>query len=203
LYRVIVDKLIVLADLEVDPAAPYGWVPLPLDMGKNNYSGALTNWLPLPWGIPELIVLPGFHTAAENGLKKKVNFPPGQEVFLSVTALMSGGARTILLSRWRLGGQTSIDLVREFVQELPYDTAAAAWHRSITLAQDRPVNPELEPRISKAGADPALTAAHPFFWSGYLLVDSGKSPVKEEAPAPKDSEKPKPPKLKSVEVIGK
>jgi tetratricopeptide (TPR) repeat protein len=201
LYRVILDQLIVLADLEVDPAAPYGWVPLPLDVGKNNTTGALTNWLPLPWGIPDLVVLPGFHTAAENGLKKKGNFPPGQEVFLSVTALMSGGARTILLSRWRLGGQTSIDLVREFVQELPYDTAAASWHRSIALAQDRPVNPELEPRISSAGADPAMTAAHPFFWSGYLLVDTGKSPIKEEAP--KDNEKPKIPKLKPVEVIGK
>jgi tetratricopeptide (TPR) repeat protein len=199
LYRVLLDRLVVLADLEVDPAAPYGWSPLPLDIGKNNHTGALANWLLLPRGIPELVVLPGFHTAAENGLKKKANFPPGQEIFLSLTAMMSGGARTILLSRWRLGGQTCIDLVREFVQELPYTTASAAWHRSLTLAQDRPVNPELEPRLSSSGADLTMTAAHPFFWSGYLLIDTGKSPLKEETP----DDKPKIPKLKPVEAIGK
>ena len=47
---------------------------------------------------------------------------PGNEVFLSVCGLMANGARTMLLSRWRTGGQTSFDLVREFIQELA-DTA--------------------------------------------------------------------------------
>ena len=197
LYRVLLDQLIVLADLEVSTDAPYGWSPLPLDPGRG--SSPLASWMPLPTGIPELMMLPGFHTAAEHALKKRSEIPPGQEIFLSVTALMSGGARTILLSRWRLGGQTSTELMREFVQELPFTTASAAWHRSVALAKDRPVHAEMEPRLAASAADAGLTATHPFFWAGYQLIDTGKSPIKEE---PKD-EKPQIPRFKPVEAVGK
>jgi hypothetical protein len=36
------------------------------------------------------------------------------------------------------------------------------------------LEPDLEPRIKlKAGSD-LPTAAHPFFWAGYLLIDCGE-----------------------------
>ena len=38
--------------------------------GRGKTGGTLADWLALPWGGPELIVLPGFHTAAEDGLRK-------------------------------------------------------------------------------------------------------------------------------------
>ena len=49
---------------------------------------------------------------------------------------------------------------------------------------------EAEPRIKKsagehADSDPAQRATHPFFWAGYLLVDSG-------SPAPQPEPKPEP-----------
>ena len=133
--------------------------------------------------------------------------PPGNEIFLSVCGLMANGARTLLLSRWRTGGQSSFDLMREFVQELPRTSAADAWQRAILLTAGSRVNLEGEPRIKRAPTEDPPKANHPFFWAGYLLVDCGL-PVepKPEQPAlkaktpqmlpkpPADADKPQPPK---------
>ena len=125
-----------------------------------------------PWGGPEQVILPGFHTAAENGLRK--GHAGGNDMFLSLCGLMSTGARTVLISRWRTGGQTSFDLVREFAQELPHASPAEAWQRSVQVAADTPIEPEREPRVKKASsAGEPPKAGHPFFWAGYMLVDSG------------------------------
>jgi hypothetical protein len=174
-YASLLDRLVVLDDLAVEPGRPYGWSPIPLDKVKGN--GAFSDWFALPWGGPRQIVLPGYHTAAENGLKPvKGTAINGQEIFLNVTALMSGGAQTVLLSRWRTGGQTSFNLVREFVQELPHTWAVDAWRRSVELAMESPLNSELESRVGRIDSEDPPPAVHPFFWSGYLLVDTGSAP---------------------------
>jgi len=95
--------------------------------------------------------------------------------------MMSTGAQTILLSRWNVGGQSTLDIVREFVQELPHTTAADAWQRSVQVAMEMAVYPDAEPRVKASPNDPPLTAAHPFFWSGYLLIDAG-APAEEAEP---------------------
>ena len=89
---------------------------------------------------------------------------------------MATGARSILISRWSPAGQSSFDLMREYVQELPYSAAAEAWKRSVELAADRQLDPDLEPRVDKSGWDDSLKADHPFFWAGYVLVDTGSQP---------------------------
>jgi hypothetical protein len=113
----------------------------------------------------------------ENGLKKG---GAGEEVFLAVCGLMGSGCRTVLLSRWRVGGQTSVDLVREFVQELPHESAATAWRRSVQLAADRPLDPAIEGRLRPSPSIDGLKADHPFFWSGYLLADRGQLPARDD-----------------------
>jgi len=62
---------------------------------------------------------------------------------------MANGARTVLVSRWRTGGQTSFDLVREFLQELPNSSASDAWQRAVQLTMDANVNLSAEPRINE------------------------------------------------------
>ena len=80
------------------------------------------------------------------------------------------------MSRWRTGGQTGHDLVREFVQELPYNTACDAWQRSVQLLMADAIHLEREPRIKEADLEVDLPADHPFFWAAYLLVDTGGEP---------------------------
>jgi hypothetical protein len=172
------DRLIVLDDLNLAGAGPYGWSPVPLDAGK--LGGRLDDWLPLPWGGPDEVILPGYHTAAENSLKGIDRLTAGNEVFLSICGLMSSGSRTLLLSRWRTGGQTGFDLVREFAQELPRTSPAKAWQRSVFLAAGSRVDPAAEPRVRNSVTENPPKANHPFFWASYLLVDPGTVAQKAE-----------------------
>jgi hypothetical protein len=172
LYRTLFDELIVLDDIPPSEAAPYEWSPAPSDRGKAG--GTLSAWLALPWGGPQYVLLPGFHSAAEGALKRGAS---GNDLFLATCGLLSTGTRTVLISRWRTGGQTSFNLVRELAQELPRTSPADAWQRSVEIARDMPLDLELEPRVKRFAieTDPPK-AEHPFFWSGYLLIDSGTPP---------------------------
>ncbi len=178
-YGSLFDRLIVLDDLGPPPhggdgSGPYDWALVPLDRGKAGSS--LRDWLRLPWGGPDEILLPGFHTAAEAQLAGVDQSAPGNEMLLTVCGLMAGGTRTVLLSRWRTGGQTSFDLIREFAQELPHTTPSDAWQRAVFLTAGSQLNPAAEPRIKRTVAGDVPRANHPFFWAGYLLIDPGTQP---------------------------
>jgi hypothetical protein len=173
----LVDELIVLDDIEMDRDDPYNWSPLP--RGRGRAADSLAAWMGLPYEGPERVVLTGFPTAAESGLKATRRgaggaTAAGGEVFHAVCGLMASGARTLLVTRWRTGGQMNLQLVRELVQELPHASAADAWQRSVLLARETPLDPAAEPRLGKldAGVEPPR-ADHPFFWAGYLLIDTG------------------------------
>ena len=175
-FRMVLDGLIVLDD--IGPAkGPYEWSPVQVDAGKAG--GNLASWLSLPWGGPDHVVLPGFHTAAETSFRR--GSAAGDDLFLATCGLMAAGTRTILISRWRTGGQTSYDLVREFAQELPYTSPADAWQRSVQIAADTQLEPVFEPRVRDNVSSGAVRKAdQPFFWAGYLLVDSGVPPAGQD-----------------------
>ncbi len=177
-YGSLFDRLIVLDDILPSESGPYGWAPVPIERGKPG--NTLNDWLSLPWDGPETIILPGFHTAAENSLKRVNPAVAGAEMFLSVCGLMSNGAKTLLLSRWRTGGETSFELVREFAQELPHTSPADAWQRAVLLTMDSRLNLEAEPRVKRTTAQDPPKATHPFFWAGYMLIDSGDAPQEPE-----------------------
>ena len=48
----------------------------------------------LPWGAPDQLILPGFHTPAEDGLRGRQT---GDEMMLATCGLMASGVRTMLL----------------------------------------------------------------------------------------------------------
>lgn len=184
------EQLVSLDDIEPEPAAPLDWSPLPRDRGRTGGLGVLVG---LPWTGPERVVLAGFTTKAENGLKgatrrnDAATAPPGSELFNASCGLMASGARTVLLSRWRTGGQTNLGLVREFMQELPHVPATEAWQRAVLVARATPLDPGREPRLKPADETAAQppTADHPFFWAGYMLLDNSGNPdqLDDEAPA--------------------
>ena len=174
IYATLFDRLVVLDDLPETEKDPLAFAPVPIDARRPGNS--ISDWLALPFGAPDEIVLPGFRTAAERSLRGVPPATAGQEVFLTVCALMSTGARTVLLSRWRTGGQTSYDLVREFTQELPHTAPADAYQRAVFLTAGSRIDLDAEPRVRRAKVDDIPQANHPFFWAGYMLVDAGSGP---------------------------
>jgi hypothetical protein len=198
IYANFIDRLVVLDELSsAAETDPYGWSPLPTE--RTRTAGPLAEWFLLPRRGPEEVILPGYRSACEGALKKTDAArrtargaadapPPGMEIFLSLCGMMSTGTRTVLISRWRSGGQTALDLVREFAQELPHTTPADAWQRAVQVVSNSPLNIEAEPRLKKSSGehsdgDSPQRATHPFFWAGYLLADSGR-------PAPQPQPKP-------------
>jgi hypothetical protein len=196
LIATLLDELIVLDSTEPPRDGGYGWSPL--ERARDDSGDTLGKWFALPFGGPERIVLAGFATAAEQSLRgsrrgssRGPGNQPGSEIFQSLCGLMANGARTILISRWRTGGRTNFDLVREFVQELPQVPGAEAWQRACLLAREAPLDAAREPRLKKAedAGGEMPTAAHPFFWAGYLLVDCGsQSPDENGGEAEKEEE---------------
>jgi len=179
----LLDEFISFDDIDPNAQSANGWSPLPKSRGTAD--DALSAWFGLPYGGPERVILSGFTTASEQGLKGSLRrgaaraTRPGDELFQSLCGLMADGARTILLTRWRTGGRTNFELVREFARELPNAPANEAWQRACLLARETPLEPAREPRLKRSdetGEQP--TADHPFFWGGYLLVDT--SPWQEE-----------------------
>jgi hypothetical protein len=193
IYSILFDRLVVLDDILPPESGPLAWSPVTID--RSATGSTLDTWMGLPWGGPDEVVLPAFHTPAENSLKKLPTSQAGADLFYSSCALLASGTRTILFSRWRTGGQSSIDLTREFLQELPHAPASAAWQRSVFLTLDAPLTVEQEPRLKVTANDEPPTGNHPFFWAGYLLVDNGAAPFKSDEAEPQRIElKPAAPK---------
>lgn len=169
-WGVQLDQLVVLDDLANLVGGPYEWAPM--QVAGSRGAGALAQWMALPLGGPDVLVLPGFHTAAEQGMKR-LPAVPGNDVFLSVCGLLASGSRTVLLSRWRTGGASSVAATAEFLKEMPTLGPAAAWHKSLASVRQATVDAEREPRLRRMPAGQSLKAEHPFFWGGFLLIDSG------------------------------
>ncbi|MBL9124500.1 MAG: CHAT domain-containing protein [Planctomycetaceae bacterium] len=164
-------RVIVLDSLPLEGKDAFGWSPLGLNHGETETT--VLDWLRLPWPAPREVLLPSFHTAAETALQHDSVAPDGSELFLATTALIGAGARTIVLARWRTGGATVADELREFVQELPFSTPAEAWQRSLLLCMRNPLDPARERRLNWKSREPPPRAEHPFYWAAPLLIHCG------------------------------
>jgi tetratricopeptide (TPR) repeat protein len=148
------------------------------------------DWLAPPLKRPRRILLPGLQSAVAGGLDK-LPARPGEDLFIAATDLLAAGSRTAIVSRWRMGGKVAADLMAEFLRDAtavgPDDAlpaASASWQRAVDVATAEEPDPELEPRIKPVAKAILGDATHPFFWAGYMLIDSGGGVVPDEAPRP-------------------
>jgi hypothetical protein len=177
-----VDQLVVWHMNNEKPKGLYGFSPFQFDSGRSGAS--LDAWMMLPWRGVDQMILSGVSSAIEGSGRGRAN---GSELFLTTMGLMASGSRTVLISRWRVGGQTTLDLTREFAMELGKQSAVKAWERSVNLLKDSEIDNAAEPRLREKVLDQPLTGKHPYFWSSYMLVDSGFQP-ETNAPPAKDPE---------------
>lgn len=155
------NQLIVLQDMTGTQMASYDWDVIPGRRGSS-----LNQWMKIPWSNCDIICLPGYRTGIDSGLKQHA---AGNEIFLTTVGMLASGSRTVALSRWRVGGESTYKLMGEFLEksrDLPVDQA---WQVSINALRSGQSNPEKEPRARDF--DAPIDTSHPFFWSGYMLVD--------------------------------
>jgi hypothetical protein len=67
--------------------------------------------------------------------------------------------------------------VREFARSLPTSTASEAWQNAVQVVTSAPLAAEKEPRLKPERGAETPSAAHPFFWAGMLLADTGSPPT--------------------------
>ena len=167
------DTLAIFAELTGDgPVA--SWPLVPLGAGKGAVS--FGDWLAPPLKRPQRILLPGLQTSMASGLETPP-VRPGEDVFLAATDLLAAGGRTAVVSRWRTGGKTCVDLMTEFLRESTAAepaTAAEAWQRAVDLVLAEEPDAAREPRVKVSPEAPLTRPLHPFLWAGYMLVDCGQ-----------------------------
>ncbi len=168
LYSARLKRLVVWDEIVGDV---WNWEPLfPSETKRGN---SVADWIYAPWGAPRLLVLPALRTRAESALE---NGGDGTEIFLPIVALQSTGADAILMSRWRTGGRSAFDLTADFVKNYETQPVADAWKNAVAALRERDVVLDEEPRLRKPGkSDPTPKYDVPFWWAGYLLVDSGEA----------------------------
>ena len=175
----LVDTLVVLDELPPTATAS-GAAMIP---GEGSQRGmSFDEWLAPPRKRPGLVVLAGFQSAAASvNTPSKLPANPGEELFEASMAALAAGARTAVISRWRTGGYTTAELMREFVRDCvgpgeAGDGPAESWRRAVDLVSPEPLRMPYEPRLKLAGNNVLEDARHPFFWAGYMLIDTGTEP---------------------------
>jgi hypothetical protein len=169
------DGLVVLDDLGSLASTTAALVPAASGRGGIT----LADWLAPPQKRPGIVLLPGMQSALARGLEKGSLPPrPGDDLFMPAIDMLAAGGRTALLARWRVGGRTTADLMTEFLRDAtlatadtPAPPAAASWQRAVDVVTAEAPDPDREPRL-KQGEHVLTDARHPFFWAGYLLIDS-------------------------------
>ncbi len=166
-----IDQLFVWHDnKESKRQGPYALTPMQLD--QDMPGSDIGSWMRFPWRGVTQLVLTGYSSQIEGSTRNRAD---GRDLFLTTCGLMSSGARTVLISRWRVGGQSTLDLTRELALQMGDLSAVDAWHRSVQLLNQSELNLDMEPRVRSATLAEPLKADHPYFWSGYMLVDTGSA----------------------------
>lgn len=125
----------------------------------------LAAWMRFPAEVPRSVVLIGFRTSIEVG-----KMGTGNELFQTVCALNAAGVRSILISRWAVGGESSAIVLRELLQELPFTGMNQSWSRARMLLRRSELDPEAEPLLTQADHDrDGVTGNEPLFWASYMI----------------------------------
>jgi hypothetical protein len=150
------------------------------------------DWLEPPLKRPWLVVAPGMETPLVGGFDKAaLPSRPGDDLFVATMDLVAAGARTAVVSRWRVGGGTCVDVVTEFLRDVtapaggaPRPAASESWRRAVEVVTAERPDPDREPRLRFAAGAILPDGRHPFLWAGPLLVDCGSGEVSEAAAVP-------------------
>jgi tetratricopeptide (TPR) repeat protein len=168
----LVDTLVIFDELPGDGSV----AARPLALGWPGRPGmTFAEWVASPRKRPRAVLLPGYQSAAAGGLSR-MPARPGDDLFLAATDLLAAGGRTAVISRWRMGGRSTVHLIEEFVADQHRNAegpAAESWRRAVDIVSAEEPDISREPRLTQSPEAVLTDSRHPLFWAGCLLVDCG------------------------------
>ena len=139
--------------------------------------GDFDAWLQLPFSGPRQVILPQLSSAAASGAKGSAD---GSGLFLTACNLIAMGSQTGLLSRWYTGLVPSCQASTTFAKNVQNESAIDAWIATQEQIRQAPLDYSEGSRIRKPKEAPMdAKSDHPYFWAGYLLIDTGWAPPSE------------------------
>lgn len=126
----------------------------------------LNRWMSSDANPPRNLFLPGYRTSAV-----ATQLGNGDELMRLMTAFHCSGVDNIVISRWPVGGESTAILFNEFLSELAFTDASAAWTRAQRITRQSRTDPATEPLLNGALASP-IDQPPPSLWAGYL-IDAG------------------------------
>ncbi len=161
--RIRTDQLLVVSKTD---AGGNGWDTrvLPLDNTRQTQIGT---WLETPGNSSARVLLPGLNTSMRSGQLQN-----GNELFLPACALLYGGTRTALLSRWAAGGRSAGTALTRYIEELEDEPSSEAWRRAALSQWTEQFLIADEPILLPAGKEASALSSgqHPLLWSGYMAI---------------------------------
>ncbi len=153
--------------------APMNWESIaPVSTDSNPNQSNIRTWSRLPWGTPSTMLLAGVNA---------IPAPPhtiGDEWLRLTLPLIAQGTRQITVSRWPVGGESTVSLMRTFQENQADLSVSESWQRSVLTLWEERFDQQKEPLFKNASlANPENTVLgnHPLLWSGYIRIGDSTS----------------------------
>ncbi|MEM7475089.1 MAG: CHAT domain-containing protein [Planctomycetota bacterium] len=143
---------------------------------------SLGNWLETPLASPTSVVAAGLTSSV-----KGPAIGNGNDLFLPACAMLMTGSRSVVLSRWPVGGRSAGILLRRYLEERESSASSTAWRRATLALWPEDFLIADEPALLPAGdaSDAIVTGSHPVLWASYMhLGDQLVPPAVQPAAQP-------------------
>ena len=163
-FKVASDSIHTYAPMGLDTIAP---VATDADVNQSS----IRTWSSFPWGTPSSMLLAGVDAV-----------PPaaqttGDDWLRLALPLIAQGTRQLTVSRWSVGGESTVALMKSFCENQEDLTVSEAWQRSVLMFWEEQFEQHNEPLFKTAPfAKPEnrVFGNHPLLWSGYLRIGDSK-----------------------------
>ncbi len=149
--------------------------PIPTDSISNQSN--IRFWGRLPWGTPSTLVLPGVNALNASTQTTVISQATADEWLRLTLPLIAQGTRHLTVSRWTVGGESTVALMRSFQENQADMSVSEAWQRSVLTLWEEQFEIRNEPLfkgLPAAKSENTISGSHPLLWSGYLRIGDSK-----------------------------
>jgi CHAT domain len=163
-FKVTADSINTYAPMGLDEIAPVATDP---EVSQSS----IRTWSSFPWGTPSSMLLAGVDAVPPAAQST------GDDWLRIVLPLIAQGTRQLTVSRWSVGGESTVSLMKSFCENQEDLAVSEAWQRSVLMFWEDQFEQRNEPLFKMAPfAKPEnrVFGSHPLLWSGYLRIGDSK-----------------------------